>query len=392
MIKKFQDGGSFLDEAELFSDEPVSTGEGTEGVDSQSIGSDYKGEGGPEGDTEGDPKGQASEGVAAEGVDNIPNGAAYEGGEDLSGIDLFLSDYGVRGGIIKFEDGQTARFDELTPDGQKEVLSSLVQTAVPSIEDKYALNDSEITFLNALRESGADTVEDFVNNIVDHRMDSVIDENAAVTMNFKEIPVDDIYLMHLRETNENLTDADLIDELEKAQQLSTYDSIVEGIRNGYETKQNELISSIKEGRDNVYMNELEGQRHEIASLVADMDNVAGSPLTDDVKEHLLHDMMELNEHNDPLLMEKIFSDPETMFKTNWFLTYGEDYIKNLNDYWKKEVSKATKSAYENSINGMPQNPTIIGADRGNKRNMSNPEGGAIQFGTEVDEQELFDND
>jgi hypothetical protein len=37
-----------------------------------------------------------------------------------------------------------------------------------------------------------------------------------------------------------------------------------------------------------------------------------------MKEYLLHDIMELNDNRDPILMEKLFGDPEAMFKTNWF--------------------------------------------------------------------------
>jgi hypothetical protein len=39
-----------------------------------------------------------------------------------------------------------------------------------------------------------------------------------------------------------------------------------------------------------------------------------SPL--EMKEYLLHDIMELNDR-DPILMEKLFGSPEAMFK-NWF--------------------------------------------------------------------------
>ena len=118
----------------------------------------------------------------------------------------------------------------MTAEGQREVLSSLVNSSVPTIEDKFDLNDSEITFLNALRESGAASVEDFVNNIVDYRIDTVVSERNASTLDFEKIADDDIYLMHLRETKPDFTDGDLVDELEKAKQLSTYTELTDGMR------------------------------------------------------------------------------------------------------------------------------------------------------------------
>jgi hypothetical protein len=32
-----------------------------------------------------------------------------------------------------------------------------------------------------------------------------------------------------------------------------------------------------------------------------------------MKEYLLHDIMELNDNRDPILMEKLFGSPEAMF-------------------------------------------------------------------------------
>ena len=401
MKKKFQ-GGGVVDETELFDDgvaiEGADTGAegnlGGEYVDDPTAGTEgttnTEGPEGPSGQP--GPVGIQLDAADLEGLSPGPIGQpGTDGDSELSGIDLFLGSYGVRGGIIKFDDGNSAHFNELTAEGQREVLSSLVNSSVPTIEDKFDLNDSEITFLNALRESGAANVEDFVNDIVDHRMDTIVSERNASTLDFGKIADDDIYLMHLRETKPDFTDGDLVDELEKAKQLSTYTELTDGMRENYITRQEELVDNLKEQRDGAYMTQIEGQRQDIATVVDNMDNIAGSPLTDDVKEFLLHDLMELNEHNDPILMEKIFADPEQAFKANWFLTYGEDYIKNLNEYWKKEVSVAAKKGYQQSINGMPENPTIIGADRGGyTQNTTQPDGGPISFGKELDETELFD--
>jgi len=374
--REFQAGG-VVDEAELFN-EPLEEGGAGEGAE-ESVSGEYEGGEGPE---------------LGEGLEGAAEGAAasdvFDTNDDgLSGIDLFLSDYGVRGGLIKFEDGETAHFSELTPDGQKEVLSSLVTNSVPSIEDKFDLDEGEITFLNALRESGATTVEEFVNGIVDHRMDSVITEQSASTIDFDAIAGDDIFLMHLRENHPEFSEGDLAAELIKAKDMMTYDDTVIVLRESYIDRQEDLKESITSNRDGAFKAELEGQRHEIASTIADIDSIAGAPVTNDVKEFLLHDMMELNENQDPILMEKIFADPTTMFKASWFLEYGEDYIQNLNNYWKKEVSKAARSGYEQSINGMPSNPTVVGGATRFARQGNASQGGAPVFGQEVSEEDLF---
>jgi len=382
---KFQ-GGGVVDEADLFSDDAAEAGSPGTAAGEETVAGEYQDPGPGEDDDPEFPE-AGEEGSEDPAPAPAPDVFATND-EGLSGIDLFLSDYGVRGGIIKFEDGESAHFSELTPEGQQEVLSSLVSKSVPTVEDKFNLDEGEIMFLNALRESGAKSVEEFVNGVVDHRMDTVINEQSASTIDFKGIADDDIYLMHLRESHPEFDDNDLSEELVKARDLKTYLDTVDVLRDSYEERQEALKSEIASNRDRAYYTELEGQRHEIASTINDIGSIAGAEIQDDVKEYLLHDIMELNEHNDPILMEKIFGDPETMFKASWFLEYGEDYIENLNAYWKKEVSKATKQGYEQSINGMPGQPTILGGGAGARKG-SIDDTGAPSFGQEVDEEDLF---
>jgi hypothetical protein len=54
---------------------------------------------------------------------------------DLTGVEQFLTAYGVQGGVITYEDGSSARFSELDSAEQAEILSSLVSESVPSIEE-----------------------------------------------------------------------------------------------------------------------------------------------------------------------------------------------------------------------------------------------------------------
>jgi hypothetical protein len=51
----------------------------------------------------------------------------------------------------------------------------------------------------------------------------------------------------------------------------------------------------------------------------DINDIGGASISSEMKEYLLHDIMELNDNRDPILMEKLFGSPEAMFKANWFL-------------------------------------------------------------------------
>ncbi|MCK5788596.1 MAG: hypothetical protein KAH32_06335, partial [Chlamydiia bacterium] len=276
--------------------------------------------------------------------------------DELTGVEQFLTNYGVNGGIISYEDGESARFSSLSSSEQAEVLSSLVNESVPTVDEKYNLDQSEIDLLNAVRESDSTPV-DFINNILDSRLNDVLAYRDASETNYDTMSNDAIYLKHLQDSNPNLTEGLLMEELETAKTMMTYDSTIQALRSGYVAAQTNLMTNKQNADQATFNNSVELQREEIVGDVQHINDIAGAQISDEMKDYLLHDMMEMNDSQDPILMEKIFSSPEAMFKTNWFLNYGEDYIKNLNTYYKKEISKASKAGYNQATSGMPTSPS-----------------------------------
>jgi hypothetical protein len=68
-------------------------------------------------------------------------------------------------------------FSELDHAEQTEILSSLVSESVPSIEEKYNLDEDEVNLLNTLRDSDM-TSEEFINSLVDYRMQRFCSERT----------------------------------------------------------------------------------------------------------------------------------------------------------------------------------------------------------------------
>ena len=115
---------------------------------------------------------------------------------ELTGVERFLTEYGVRGGIITYEDGNSARFEELSASEQAEILRSLVLDNVPTIEEKYNLEDPEIDFLNALRESEL-SPEEYINNLVARRAQILDAQREAEVLEYSEISDDALFIFPL---------------------------------------------------------------------------------------------------------------------------------------------------------------------------------------------------
>lgn len=307
---------------------------------------------------------------------------------ELTGVERFLTSYGIVGGVIKYEDGEDALFSELSPIEQEEILGSLTTSATPTAEEKYDLDSEEINLLNTLRES-EQTAEEFINNIVDYRLNSVLNQRDSIDEDFINMPDEALFVRHLSDTIEGITEDEIARELEKASELDSFGSTVNTIRDSYTARQSIMAQNSKAEEEGVFSENLEEQRREVVNTVEGLNDVAGVPITNDMKEYLLHDIMELNSSRDPILMERIFSDPETMFKVNWFLNYGESHINGLNDYWKKEVSKASKTGYSRAVRGMPGEPVQRGGNmlQGGQAPQQKGNGG---YGDILSEEDLFE--
>lgn len=349
----YQGGGPIIDEDELYSD-----------------GSIIHGQGGTSG---GALDGELQNGSEEEEEEEIinreaPNGNAPNSDDlSLTGVEQFLTAYGVQGGLISYEDGSTARFVDLSSSEQAEILSSLVSESVPSIEEKYNLDEDEVNLLNTLRDSDMSS-EEFINSLVAYRMQAVEAQRELSTTNYETVSDDGIFVKNLQDSYPDITDEEIAEELTKAKSLTSYAATADAMRQLYSSQQAEENNQILFENNRIFNQELEAQRHEIVETVEDINDIGGANITSEMKEYLLHDIMELNENKDPILMEKLFGSPEAMFKANWFLNYGESYMTETNNYWKNEVSKARKEGYLQATNGMPGTPVnIAGVNKSTQR-------------------------
>jgi hypothetical protein len=91
----------------------------------------------------------------------------------------------------------------------------LVSESVPSIEEKYNLDEDEVNLLNTLRDSDM-TSEEFINSLVDYRMQAVSAQRELSTTDYEAVSDDGIFVKSLRDSYPEITDEEIADELFKA--------------------------------------------------------------------------------------------------------------------------------------------------------------------------------
>ena len=274
----------------------------------------------------------------------------------LSGIDKYLSDYGIVGGMITYEDGSSESFTDMSSEDQYNVLQSLSEDSRPSIEETYNLEESEINLLNDIRSSGK-PVEEFINQLIGDSVNKSMAVRDSMSVDYTNMPDDSIYLKWLSDINPEITEQEALETLEaQKENKSLFDKQVVSLRNQFSTNQDIKVKAEKTREDNETYNQIETDRHEIVRVVENIDNIGGAELTDQMKNEVLHSLLEVNDQGDPLIMEELFSDPERLFKAAWFMKYGESYMGNYDKYWMRRESAAYKKGQQDTINGAPNTP------------------------------------
>lgn len=332
-----------------------------------------------------DPTPVVPEPAPAVSTDPPPNPADPGEGDDpiASGLELFLSQYDIEAGMISYDDGTSTHISELSPEEQAKILSSVANDARPAVEDQYDLDQTEINLLNELRTSNK-SVEDYVNDLAQDRFSAYKADSDSREVNYKDMADDAVYVKFLREKNTEISEEEIEAGLAAAKENPTYKTLVDGMRDNFIFAQDKSTEAADKVETDKASQELETDRQSIVDVASKINDIGGFEIPREVKNDVLHDLLEVNEYGDSLFLENTFSNPETMFKTAWFSKYGETYLSDIENYYKQEVTKAFKRGQTSVAEGLPSKPiSISGAVA------SAPEGGFhdpdTESGMDIDE-------
>lgn len=315
-----------------------------------------------------------------------PKPASTDPPDDRPGLERYLAEYGIEGGMIAFEEGEKVHVDNLTPDELHVVLNSLASEARPTVEQSLELSEDEISFLNMVRESKGN-VSDVVADLANRQLDKIRNFEESQQINYDEMGDDAIYLAFLQSKNKELSQEELADDLEKAKETKTYDTVVTGLREDFKRTQETDRANNTATLNKQFDAEVDEDRRTVVAEVTNIKEVAGFEITDDHKNALLGDILELNDVGDSLLLEKVFASPQSIFEAAWFQKYGKQAIDNMENYWKQEASKAYARGRAEALGKLPASsaaPRISGMR--NRANQPIDDG----FNTQPDAKTLED--
>lgn len=268
---------------------------------------------------------------------------------DTSLIESFLERYNIIGGELETETGTKVLFKDLTADQQLNALGQVVDSAN---EELSGLNVEEKKLLTSVRESKLSVQEYMTQSAREFTdLEAASQIYDVPEYQFETMDADVIYSTYVLSNNPDVTEEILQQEVDYAKKSPLYESTVTALRNSFidqrELQRKEYTEILVTSR----IKEAEKQSVKYIDAARVVDDIAGWPVKDDIKNELLESFVELDATGKSKFVRDIVDNPEMAFKAMWFLKYGEDNFKKIDTYYKDQLQRVYAKGIEDGKSG-----------------------------------------
>lgn len=278
-----------------------------------------------------------------------PGEEIKEGGDDF--IDSLLRSRGIQDRTkINFTDDNgeivEQNWDNLSTEEKLNILNTSEED--PSQE----LDESEITLINAIRESRL-TPEEYLDNLQQQSVNNYIQNAQDTQRSYKidEYSDDELFIFDLMSKASDITDQEAQEALEAAKSNEAlFQKQVEAIRNQLKAQEDEAIQQAQFEQEEQERERFNQYSSQIADYIGEFDEFSGYDLNlsnedrDDLYEFITGVDGAGNNH-----FAKALSDPETLVKAAWLTLNGQQMIEDITNYFQNEIKQVRKESYKKGI-------------------------------------------
>lgn len=239
---------------------------------------------------------------------------------------------------IKFENaaGQIEELDwnSLDPREQINILNQ-------GTSEEEALDTDEILLLNAIRNSGLTPREymEYVQKDTINRYNAANNQPNFVIDNYTD---DELFMADFKSRSDNITDEEAVEALEKIKSNPTlYQKQVDAIRQNYKQLEYRQMQE-QQMEQNAQMQQ---QYQEYANKVVDSINgftdFSGYSLNmNDEDKQEIYDFITGYDAAGNNYFQKALNDPDLLVKMAWFALKGEQMVRDIDAYYRKELASS----------------------------------------------------
>jgi hypothetical protein len=291
------------------------------------------------------------------GANPDPSQNDPSGIDTLSGVERFLTQFGIEGGKVSVaQEGSDspveAHFNDLDSEQQVFVLNQLLNESTENSLASYDLDEQEVEFLNYTRDSGK-SLADALNDIVAARLDELSIMQGAMNEDIDALSDEAAHARFIRLNNPNVSDEDIIAEVNRLKESKFFTDNAKQYKEIFKSKQEELRQAQHQEQLAAYEASLEEDRVKIATVVDGMREIAGVELQNEDKNEILGKILEVDQNGNSTFLSEAFSDPQKLFKAAWLFYNGEPLIDQMTKDFKKELSEAYTRGRADALRGAP---------------------------------------
>lgn len=273
--------------------------------------------------------------IKEETIDSIFGGSTAE----PSIVDDLLKAKGIQGSKILIIDEenneQEVDFYSLSKAEQLEILATPEPETAPS-----TLQQDEEELISYLRDNKI-TLQEYL-QLYEQSVVEKLNENNEPTYDIDAYDDEELFLLDLKSRYDDLTDEELIKELEKElENKELFLKKTTKLRSEYK----QLEDTYKEEQQKEFNAQRETQYNGFVDTMVDVavktQDLYGIELEDDEKNNVLSTLLELDD-NGTSQFNKLLEDPDNLYRAAWFLAYGEQAFNAIKDAYEAEIAKLKK--------------------------------------------------
>ncbi len=275
---------------------------------------------------------------------------------------------------IKFEneDGQIEEvdWDSLSNEDKLNILNS--STKNPETD----LDDSEIELINAIRQSKL-SPDEYIQAVQQFGVDNYLkqSQNTSQTYKVDEISDDDLFVLDMLSRTQDVTEEEAFEALDKAKQNeSLFKKQIGAMRAEYQKREEEALQFEEHQRQQQAQEQFQRFADSIEASVSNFTELAGGKL--DMTEDDMQELYEFITGFDAAgnsYFGKALNDPDVLVRMAWFALNGEQTIRDIEDYYNKEITKAREEGYKKGIAKVKDNPKVVHKNIQKPNNSKTPE-------------------
>lgn len=264
-------------------------------------------------------------------------------------LDHFLRSKGINPNSIKFETEngyEEVPFNELSLEDQMSILNDR--------DDSADLDDSEINLLNEMRSNNW-SVDDYNNYIAQQAIQNYLQNQGSnePVYNIDDYSDEELFVMDLQSKIPNITEDEAVEELTNAKNNEElFQKKVEALRNEYKAKEDEERTYQEEQAREAQEQQMEQFRDTILNTIEQNRDIDLGGIPMEMSDEDMNTVASFILDSDAAGVRhiaKALNDPNAIFQMAWWLTRGQDAFRELNNYYKQQITEVARNNYNRGV-------------------------------------------